>query len=92
METNNFCELLIVSHEDTLYVVDAPANEAEVGDLVEFAPLPKLILGEVVDKMFCTRGEEEYRCIGLMKAIHPARRIYKMRWEAWEGNDDPVEV
>ena len=88
MDTNKCCDLLFVRYDEKLYAVEAPAYEAEVGDLVEFAPGPALVRGEVKDKMFCAKGEAEYRCIGMMNPIHPARRIYKVRWEAWEGNDE----
>ena len=88
MDANNFCDLLIVLYDKKLYVVEAPAYEAEVGDLVAFATGLVLVLGEVKDKLFCTKEEAEYRCIRLMNPIHPARRIYKMRWEAWEGNEE----
>ena len=88
MEVSSYCEILIVSHNDQLYMVEAPANEAYEGDLVEFAPGPALVLGEVKDKMFCAKDGDEYRCISKINAIHPARRIYKVCWEVWEGNDE----
>lgn len=92
MDTNNFRDLLIVKYDDRLFVVEAPTHEADVGDLVEFSIGYKLALGEVIDKMFCTKGEDEYRCVGRMNPIYPARRIYKVRWEAWEGNDEECGV
>lgn len=85
MDKNEFCDLLIVSHNEQLYMVEAPAHEAYEGDLVEFAPTAALVLGEVVDKMFCAKDSDEYRCISKINQIHPARRIYKMRWE--QGSD-----
>ena len=88
MDTNEFCELLIVSNNDQLYMVEAPALEAYEGDLVEFAPGLTLVLGEVVDKAFCAKDSDEYRCIGKIVPVYPARRIYKVRWEVWEGNDE----
>lgn len=88
MDKNEFCELLIVTHNEQLHMVEAPTHEAYEGDLVEFAPISALVLGEVVDKMFCAKDSDEYRCISKINPIHPARRIYKVRWEAWEGNDE----
>jgi len=88
MNTNDFCDLLIVSHNDKLHVVEAPSHESYEGDLVEFAPVSMLVLGEVVDKLFCAKDSDEYRCISKIVPIHPARRIYKVRWEAWEGEDE----
>lgn len=88
MDKNEFCELLIVSHNEQLYIVEAPIHEAREGNLVEFAPISALVLGEVVDKLFCAKDSSEYRCISKINTIHPARRIYKVSWEAWEGNDE----
>ena len=38
MDNYNFCHLFVVTHNDKLYMVEAPSYEADVGDLVEFAP------------------------------------------------------
>lgn len=88
MDNTKYCDLLIVSHDDKLYAVEAPAYEASEGDLAEFNPGPALVLAEVVDKMFCAKDSDEYRCMSKIAAIFPARRIYKVRWEAWEGEDE----
>lgn len=88
MDKQEFYELLVVSHEGKLYVVKAPSHVANQGDLVEFAPGLTRVMGEVADKLFCTTDSDEYRCISKIVPIYPARRIYKMRWEAWEGNDE----
>lgn len=88
MEKSEFCHLLTVTHNDRVYVVEAPSYEAEEGDRVEFAPGPELVIGEVVDKLFCAKDSDEYRVISKVVPVHPARRIYKLRWEAWEGNDE----
>lgn len=90
MNTNDLCDLLIVSHEDKLHVVEAPSHVCYEGDLVEFAPISVSVpvLGEVVDKLFCAKDSDEYRFISKIAPIHPARRIYNVRWEAWEGEDE----
>lgn len=88
MEIEECCDLLIVKVKGTIYVVESPDFFTELGDLVEFAPGVELVLGEVVDKMFVDKNGAEYRCIGLLHPIHPVRKIYKLRWEAWEGNDE----
>ena len=91
MKNSEFRDLLIVSHNEALYVVEAPSYEACEGDLVEFAPVSDSmpVLGEVVDKAFLAEYSDEYRCISKLLPIHPARRIYKIKWEAWEGEDEP---
>lgn len=88
MEIGEYCDLLIVKVKETIRVVESPDYYTEIGDLVEFDSESELVLGEVVDKMFVDKNGAEYRCIGLLHHIHPARRIYKLRWEAWEGNDE----
>lgn len=88
MEEKECRDLLIVRYNNTIHAVEAPAYEADKGDLVEFSNNVTLVLGEVVDKMFCTKDSDEYRCISKIVKLHQARRIYKMRWEAWEGNDE----
>lgn len=89
METAEYCDLLIVRANESLYVVEAPNFQTELNDLIEFAPAFNLILGTVVDKMFVEKNGEVYRCIGCTQPIYQARRVYKVHWEAWEGNDEP---
>lgn len=88
MKIEEYCDLLIVKANESIHVVESPDYFTEVGDVVEFAPVFELVLGEVVDKLFVDKNAEVYRVVGLLHPIHPARRIYKMRWEAWEGNDE----
>lgn len=88
MDTKIFCDLLIVRYDDRLFVVEAPGCEAAEGDIVEFAFGAALAMGVVEECVYCIKGESEYRFIGRLNTIYPARRIYKRSWEAWEGNDE----
>lgn len=88
MEIGEYCDLLIVRANEALYVVESPNYEGEVDDLVEFDTKIELILGTVVDKMFVEKNGDAYRCIALLLPIRTPRKIYKVRWEAWEGNDE----
>lgn len=88
MEIGTYCDLLIVKVEGSTHVVESPDYYTEIGDLVEFVPESEPVIGEVVEKMFVEKNGDAHRCIGLLHPIHPARRIYKLRWEAWEGNDE----
>ena len=85
METKTFCDLLIVRYDDKPYVVEAPGYKAAEGDIVEFAFGVVLAMGVVVARVCCIEGESEYRFIGRLHTIYPARRIYK---RSWEGNDE----
>ena len=83
LNTDNYRDLLIVNVSEKFYVVEAPTHEANAGDLVQFkdewnAPL----IGRVVEKTFCGKGGEEYRCWSLLHTIHPAEKIYKAMWVA----------
>ena len=92
MDTSNFCDLLVVDVNSSLYVVEAPAHEAFEGDLAEFvtdlpmsAKVP--LLGTVVETMFCERGEREYRCMSTLHIIYPARKIFRSKWVAEEQTE-----
>lgn len=88
MDNYDFCHLFVVMHNDKLYMVEAPSYETDVGDLVEFAPTPELVLGEVVDKMFCSTDSDEYRCIRKLVPVYLAQRIYKVHWKALEEENE----
>ena len=79
----DYRDLLIVNAGNANYVVDAPAHEAEVSDIVAFDIDPGVeALGLVIDKMWCNRTESEYRCMGRMTDIYQAKIIYRERWSA----------
>ena len=82
MDFSNYRDLLIVNHEDALLVVDVPANEADVGDLVSFEdPFGFIQTGNVVDKMWAEKDGEVYRCIAHLRHICKGVKIYRGRWE-----------
>ena len=76
----DYRDLLIVNAGGELYVVEAPAHEAEISDLVAFDRNGQEILGLVIDKMWCNRTESEYRCFGRMTPIYQAKIIYREKW------------
>lgn len=79
----DYRDLLIVNAGGELYVVEAPAREARVSDLVAFDPTPGVeTIGLVIDKMWCNRTEDEYRCMGRMNRIYQAKIIYREKWSA----------
>lgn len=80
-----YVDLLIVDvgrqlGESELYVVETPSHEAYEGDLVEFEVADRTVLGTVIDKMWCGKGENAHRCIGYLNPILPAKKIYKAMW------------
>lgn len=78
---NNYRDLLIVNADGKLYVVDAPAHEAYVSNLITFdVDEHQEKIGLVIDKMWCHREEEQYRCVARMNKIYPAKAIYVERW------------
>lgn len=92
MDTNEYCDLLVVDVNSSPYVVEAPTHEAFEGDLVEFVTdLPMSakvsLLGTVVETMFCEKDGREYRCMSAIHSIYPARKIYKAMWVEEEQTD-----
>ena len=53
----DYRDLLIVNAGGELCVVEAPAHEAEISDIVAFDRDGQEILGPVIDKMWCNRTE-----------------------------------
>lgn len=86
MDTSNFRDLLIVNVDEKLYVVEAPAHRAEIGDLVSFDELATQKLGQVVNKMFCVKDEDEWNCISDLLPIWQAKEIYRPLQNVWEEN------
>lgn len=80
-DMSEFCELLMVEVECKIHVVEAPTNEANVGDLVSFINGNVPTLGKVVDKMWCEKNGDAYRCVSLIKNIQQLDKIYCPRWE-----------
>ena len=79
----DYRDLLIVNANGELYVVEAPAHEAEVSDLVAFDLNDnEEAIGLVIDKMWCDRTESEYRCMGRMTHIYQAKIICREKWSA----------
>lgn len=79
----DYRDLLIANANGELYVVEAPAHEAEVSDIVAFDLASGVEeIGLVIDKMWCNRTESEYRCIGRTNRIYQAKIIYRERWFA----------
>lgn len=87
MDTSNYIELLIVNVNKKLYVVEVPSSEADVGDFVEFTMDMVIARGNVVDKMFCVKNEESYRCMSHLHNIYPATKIYKAMWSVSAQNE-----
>ena len=79
--TNEYCDLLIVEADDAFHVVEAPTNEAFVGNFVSFTNGGIPMMGKVVDKMWCEKGDDRYRCIGYIETIHQAEKIFRPLWE-----------
>lgn len=85
----DYRDLLIVNAGGTNYVVEAPAHEADVSDIIAFELTPGVeAIGLVIDKMWCNRKESEYRCMGRMNCIHQAKIIYRERWSAAPTNPE----
>ena len=79
----DYRDLLIVNVAGELHVVEAPAHEAEISDLVAFdMPNGVEVIGLVIDQMWCNRTESEYRCVGRMTTIYQAKIIYREKWSA----------
>lgn len=81
IDTSDFYDLLMVDVAGVIHVVEAPAHEARVGDYVKFTNDSVLSMGEVVDKMWCEKSGDTYRCISYIKTIHPVEKIYHPKWE-----------
>lgn len=81
MDYNNYVDLLIVDVNEQLYVVEAPTHEAEEGNLVSFKDGRLSMLGTVVDKLWCEKDDDRYRCMGYLKPILPVETIYKATWQ-----------
>lgn len=83
MAKDDYCDLLIVDHESTAFVVEAPAFEADPGDLVHFQdPFGFLQLGKVIDKMGASTEGDTYRCMAAVKTICQGLAVYKASWVA----------
>ena len=76
-----FVDLLMVEARCKLFVVEAPTQEAAMGDLVRFDEGKNRMLGTVIEKMWCVKGEDVYNCMQMIKPIHQAAKIYKVMWE-----------
>lgn len=89
----NQVELLFVQDGAGRQVVEVPAFQAEVGDLVEyimpgteeavvgFTGTPEVTcLGMVLKKMHCDRFDNEWSCIAEIAAIRRGKAVYHPTW------------
>ena len=83
MDLSKYCDLLIVTCNETLHIVEVPDHEANVGNLVEFEnEQGAMVLGEVVDKFWCGKESDTYRCMTHLHTICSAKRVYYPSWTA----------
>ena len=79
----DYRDLLVVSTCGETYMVEAPAHEVNVSDMVVFDQKNGFnLVGIVVDKTWCNRTESEYRCIKQVIHIYQAKKVFRERWSA----------
>ncbi len=91
MDFSKCVDLLIVDSGRGFHVVEAPGYKANVGNLITYCVDGVECIGTVTDKMWCQKGEEEYRCMAKVNPIYPAKAIYNRTWQADACEDKTKE-